>query len=353
MQIPSIRSGLFICSTLICFLTITQSAVAQKSPCAKATESGLPLPSTFLPGKLPQFQAQLKSFLTSGKYRTLKWCEDKTLRDTGPFVNGVSYGVHPTVKIYYSPVVIDWLLHPDRSRVIPDGAMIVKEQYTAPAARYQLAPPKAINGWTIMIKDSKGSADGWYWAEIWDAQCVDDNKPPFAYPYAGFGLYCVRCHASAERDHTFTYAHNIKDLPGDPDSYYVDLSWASAPVTGHSTAPAPPCTEASESDRDVPTAGHNTDATDVQEQSVMRQMIALKTATVDPKFVAFYKSIAPVPLDKVVKFPGETYDHVFPQNIGALAGKPAPSPNPNEFLTSDQCMGCHSAGTYGNVMMYS
>jgi len=275
---------------LLFVLAATQSTFAQTSPCAGKPESGLPLPSSFLPARLSEFQAQLKKFLTDGKYRTLKWCEDKTYRDTGPFVNGISYGVHPTVKIYYSPKVIDWLLHKDRSRLIPDGAMIVKEQYSPPAARYQLQPPQKINGWTIMIKDSKGSQDGWYWAEIWDAQCVDDNKPPFAYPYAGFGLYCVRCHSSAEREHTFTYSKNIKDFPGDPDSYYVDLSWASAPITGHSSAPAQPCSEAAESDRDVPTAGHNPDATDVQEQALFREMATLRPATIDPKFVAFYKS---------------------------------------------------------------
>src|ERR1044072_2686328 len=98
--------------------------VQQTSPCANADESGLPLPSSFLPARLPEFQTRLKSFLTSGKYRTLNWCEDKKFRDTGPFVNGVSYGVHPTVKIYYSPSVINWLVHKDRTQVIPDGAMI-------------------------------------------------------------------------------------------------------------------------------------------------------------------------------------------------------------------------------------
>jgi hypothetical protein len=204
-----------------------------------------------------------------------------------------------------------------------------------------------------MIKDSKGSQDGWYWAEMWDAQCVDNNNPPFAVPYAGFGLYCVRCHASAEKEHTFTYSKNIDGFPGDPDSYYVDLSWASAPVTAHSPAPAQPCSEAAESDRGVPTAGHNPDATDVQEQELFREMAMLRPATIDPKFVAFYNSITPVPRDKVQKFPGETYDHIYPQNIGTPETKPAPSPNPNQFLTSDQCMGCHSGGTYGNVMIYT
>ncbi len=106
MQIRLLGNILVLCLTVV----LTPSAMAQTSPCANGQESGLPLPSTFLPAKLPEFQAQLKSFLSSGKYRTLNWCEDKKLRDTGPFVNGVSYGVHPTVKIYYSPSVINWLL---------------------------------------------------------------------------------------------------------------------------------------------------------------------------------------------------------------------------------------------------
>lgn len=351
MQIRFLGNFLVLCFAAL--VVLTPSTFAQTSPCANGQESGLPLPSKFLPAKLPEFQAQLKSFLSSGKYRTLNWCEDKALRDTGPFVNGVSYGVHPTVKIYYSPAVINWLLHKEPRPPIPDGAMIVKEQYTPPAARYQLAPPKGINGWTIMIKDSKGSRDGWYWGELWDAQCVDNNNPPFAVPYAGFGLYCVRCHASAEREHTFTYSKNIKGFTGDPDSYFVDLSWTTTPGGGHGPAPAQPCSAAAESDRDVPTAGHNTDASDVQEQAMFRQMASVRPATTDPKFVAFYNSIAPVPINKVQKFPGETFDHVFPQNIGTAGVQPAPSPNPNQFLTSDQCMGCHSAGTYGNVMIYT
>ncbi|HEV8428301.1 MAG TPA: cytochrome P460 family protein [Pyrinomonadaceae bacterium] len=364
MQIRLLGNILVLCLTVVSVLVVltqtspttraaASSTEVQTSPCTGGSESGLPLPSNFLPARLPEFQAQLKSFLSGRKYRTLNWCEDKKLRDTGPFVNGISYGVHPTVKIYYSPSVIKWLLRRDSGQAIPDGAMIVKEQYSAPAARHQLQPPKGINGWTIMIKDSKGSQDGWYWAEMWDSQCVDNNNPPFAVPYAGFGLYCVRCHASAEKEHTFTYSKNIKGFPGDPDSYYVDLSWASSPVSAHGSAPAQPCSEAADSDRDVPTAGHNADATDVQEQSIFREMATLRPATVDPTFTAFYKSIAPVPLNKVQKFPGETYDHIFPQNIGPAGSQPAPSPNPNQFLTSDQCMGCHSGGTYGNVMIYT
>src|SRR6185295_14761330 len=142
MQIRLLSNLLVLCLIVACVLVVTtkvlgnpqdRNTTRQTSPCANRDESGLPLPSSFLPARLPEFQAQLKSFLSSGKYRTLNWCEDKKLRDTGPFVNGVSYGVHPTVKIYYSPAVINWLLRKNPAQSIPDGAMIVKEQYSPPA----------------------------------------------------------------------------------------------------------------------------------------------------------------------------------------------------------------------------
>ena len=49
------------------------------------------------------------NYLASYRYRDLGWCVDKSLRDTGPYIHHLSYGVHPTVRIYYSPEVMDWL----------------------------------------------------------------------------------------------------------------------------------------------------------------------------------------------------------------------------------------------------
>ena len=336
-------------------LTMMEKIAVQVSPCANGRESGLPLPSSFLPNRLPDFQLKVKEFLVSGRYKNLTWCEDKALRDTGPFVNGVSYGVHPTVKIYYSPAVVKWMMRQNPDDVIPDGAMIIKEQYPPPAARYRIQTARAmISGWTIMIKDSKGSKDGWYWGEFWDAQCMDNNSPPFAVPYAGFGLYCLRCHASAEKEHTFSYARNIKGFPGEPDSYFVDLSWASAPAP-HPPAPSAPCKDSADSDVGEPTAGHTAPPPDPGRllELLEQKSISVATATPDPEFVAFYNSIPPVAEASVSKLPGETFDHIFPQNIGSGSPSPAPSPNPNQFLTSDSCMGCHSAGTYGAVMLYT
>ena len=155
-----------------------QNAETQLPACASGQESGLPLPSSFLPDRLPVFQTQLKTFLTSGKYRNLNWCEDKGLRDTGPFINNVSYGVHPVVKIYYSPSVIRWLQRKNPDELIPDGAIIIKEQYSPPpAARYQFqAPPEAK---TVPKVTNNAQANRAQLAELRMANIGDVNTRKF------------------------------------------------------------------------------------------------------------------------------------------------------------------------------
>ena len=307
------------------FSTTAQSPVPD---CSERKNADLPLPSTFLPGRLPEFQKILADFLQHGDYLKLSWCEDKGLRDTGPFINKASFGVHPTVKIYYSPGIMKWLIE-GRNGTIPDGAMIIKEQYPAPAAQYQQKPPSPVGDWTVMIKDSKGSKDGWYWAEIWDGQTIDNNKPPYSVPNAGFGLYCARCHTSAEKDFTFVSLSNIKGFPGQPLSYFVDLSWVPQPSPTPKTA------------RLAKLAMSHHD-----EMSLLAPAKeptgSLTTSTLDPAFVKFYNSIAPLPLPEVKKLPPENYDHIVADHTG-----------PQQFLTSDACMGCHSAIYYGNAMVYT
>ena len=65
------------------------------------------------------------------------------MRDTGPWINNTYYGTHKAVRIYYSPGVMRWLTG-GRNGAIPDGAMIIKEQFTPPAARY--AEPRRSAG---------------------------------------------------------------------------------------------------------------------------------------------------------------------------------------------------------------
>src|SRR6185295_10099145 len=127
----------------------------------------------------------------------LGWCRDKGVRDTGPYINNTYYGTHPSVRVFYSPKIVEWLKK-DRRDPIPDGAMIVKEQYTPPAARYidmneaQLSAAFAQSkDWTIMIKDSAGAKDGWFWGEFYTGMSFDTTSYPYNYPAAGFGLYCM------------------------------------------------------------------------------------------------------------------------------------------------------------------
>ncbi|ODR95044.1 hypothetical protein AUC70_04685 [Methyloceanibacter stevinii] len=73
--------------------------------CAHAEPSGLPLPTSLAPD---DYESRLRAFLDDRRYVDLGWCVDKEtagnlVRDTGPFIDGVYYGTHPAVRVYYSP----------------------------------------------------------------------------------------------------------------------------------------------------------------------------------------------------------------------------------------------------------
>src|SRR5262249_36630360 len=154
------------------------------------------------------FEQRLEAFLADDLYGG--WQHDREFRSTGPYIEGKSYGVHLAVRIYYSPELWAWM-QTDRKGEIPDGAMIIKEQYPLPLRqdyytteeRAQKAKQhqwKPNSGWAIMVRDKQGSWDGWYWSSGEGlGPKVDPSKPPtFPYPWAGFGQYCVNCHASAD-----------------------------------------------------------------------------------------------------------------------------------------------------------
>jgi mono/diheme cytochrome c family protein len=292
---------LFVC--LVVFLSVAAMGATRELP--------FPLPSTIKPEDSAAYQTKLLEWLKAGSYATtLKWSVDKGIRDTGPWINDVYYGTHKAALIYYSPAVMEWL-ESGRKNAIPDGAMIIKEQYDAPAARWETKKPPTVADWTIMIKDAKGSADGWFWAELWVGMPLDNHAWPFNYPNTGFGIYCTRCHASAEKESTFAALNNIKGFPGDPLTFRVDDSWRdeSAHSTHHATpaAAAPP----------TPIVAPN------------------------PSFLEDFHSLPPVSEDDVVKLPNETWDHIVA--------------NKQMFMTSDQCQSCHSAanGPFGPTMWFT
>ena len=289
-----------------------QNAVAQ---CPDAKENPLPLPSSMSPD---DFHDKLLAFLEKTEYVKLKWCVDKGVRDTGPYVNSTYLGTHPAVRIYYSPGIMNWLVN-GRINDIPNGAMIVKEMYNpGPAARYE-GKPLTPASWTVMIKDSKASKDGWFWGGLWTSdppmpKPSDSYKPPFNVLNEGFGLSCLHCHASSEKESTFASTTNIKGFPGNPLSYFIDDTWRTPTFAGVLSAGAhvPP-----------------------EHKKVANSAKLRVGKATESEFLKFFKGTAPASLEDLQVMPGETYDHVFAGRDGA-----------EEFVTSDQCMMCHSGNAW-------
>lgn len=217
------------------------------------------------------YEKKLFNFVLKRDYAKLGWCMDKKIRDTGPFAKGTYFGVHPAVRMYYSPRMMYWLtgdpkyvcgdndlagFYPKqdpRTGPIPDGAIIIKEMFHPPGDLYdevkaiiaESKDPKGekdvenmlaqlISGYTIMVKDSKGSKDGWFWSfvapkegktidQMVNAQLTTYNKPLDS----GFNLPCTRCHGSAALESTFSSLHNIKGFEEENNllEFQTDVSW--------------------------------------------------------------------------------------------------------------------------------
>jgi hypothetical protein len=318
------------------WLTAGLAAESKMPACAGARESGLPLPSTFSKNNNPAaYQKVLSDFLEADTYESLGWCSDKSLRDTGPFIEGTYYGTHPVVRVWYSPAFARWLLG-GRKGDVPDGAMVIKEQFDRPpAGQYDGWTEAQLHqyffdnyDWTVMIRDSKGSADGWYWAESWKGIQPNSYAAPFAVFNAGFGLYCVRCHASATSELTFASEANVKGLPGEPIKFRDDLSWF---FTGPLQPPLP---------THQPTSREVMETTHPHVTQTSMPALSVAHPAVSKDWTQFFAGTTVNPSPNPL--PGENYDHVV-----------SPPNRPQHFITSDQCFGCHSGNRYGNVMLWS
>jgi mono/diheme cytochrome c family protein len=285
------------------------ASVGVPDPCphAQPVPAELRLPAQVGPGDPVGLEQRILAYLRTYKYRELGWCVDKGVRDTGPYVHGQYFGTHPAVRIYYSPEAIAWLRGGRRGDV-PDGAVIIKEQYSpTPAARYVGLPDRDLKptDWTFMIRRAAASRDGWFWAEVWTTMFANPPSKT-AYQNAGFGLYCLRCHGSAERDATFASTTNIKGFPGEPITFYVDDSWRTPqPNVAVVPTPAPKPLEREHEKNAAPSV-----------------------------HAARAEELAHVLPQPVQTFPAEPLDTVVAEPHG-----------PHPFVTSDQCMGCHSAAS--------
>jgi len=299
--------------------------------------SPLPLPSTL---SVAEYEGLLFGFLNRREYKTLGWIPDKRVRDTGPYLDGKYYGSHPAVSIYYSPEIIRWL-ESGKRQAIPNGAMIVKEQYEPPAARYEGIDEgqrfELLSSWTVMVKDSAGSHDGWFWSNpAKDQEVVDNHQYPFDHPISGFGIYCIRCHASTKsagetNEFTFAALRNIEGYPGEPMLFRVDDSWRSA--VDHEV---PVATEApiDDSNEHLLAKLINQAASSSHPRCSDAAHPERCTAVLSQEFLRLFPTIDSASRDSISPIPPITHDWV--------ARRPAAAQQSQPFVTSNQCMSCHA-----------
>jgi hypothetical protein len=343
------------------------------------------------------FDLAYRNFLRGRKYATeLGWISDQTWRMTGPYVGeigkGQSYGVHPAVRIYYSPEMVDWLCG-DRAGAIPDGAMLIKEMHPIDSTLditldadqcMQINADVLPTSWTIMIKASKASQDGWYWANytatpspplteqqkgnppIFDRSAITTfdfylnnggsippkkpnpnwyptgylftgnppkKLPDVVFPFSEYGNYCLNCHASAGTGLTFSSLENILGPGIQYKQFEPDEPLApSLAELGLINLPDGPSLAALLH----PDVGGLSEVA-----GTAASMPIFPPALPQPsrRFLNFYDQLAPVSFEEAwrQRLPAETYDHLL-----------ATAKGPPQFLTSDQCIGCHDS-TFSNA----
>ena len=211
---PAVLLSVVLCCFLALSLdpTIQEPVAAQLSCSAEQPGPVLPkdpplcaklAPVIRRPGDLPleEYETALGSFLRNVCYRdpASGWKRDKRVRDTGPFTaslqngkwTGTYHGTHAPVVVWYSPEMLDWMRTnrpveeseaPHEASLIPDGAVIVKEMYPAPAAACAGVDPVRLlptSGAAVMVRDRQGSQDGWFWGWFgWSGW--DPDYPPGA-----------------------------------------------------------------------------------------------------------------------------------------------------------------------------
>jgi hypothetical protein len=153
--------------------------------------------------------------------------------------------------------------------------------------------------------------------------------PDVVFPYNQYGNYCLNCHASAESELTFAALENVIG----PGLRYKQFgpSGALAPSLQELGLRNPLHTPA------IVALLHPDTSKTGEFASPFAQPLAQPTQ----EFLDFYNQLGEVPFAQAWKerLPAETYDHI----VSAAGG-------PDQFLTSDQCAGCHDA-TYSNATL--
>lgn len=321
------------------------------------------------PGALPhdQYEAKLAAFLRNYCHRreSSGWKSDKQVRDTGPFIGmfhngqwtGQYHGTHAPAVVWYSPDMVEWMkanrAEGDEAKTseaeIPDGAIMIKEMFPPPTSHCRdvdLVHLFPENGAAIMVRAGKKSYDGWYWGWFgWGKGAWAPSWPAtsaHAYPNTGFGLYCTNCHSSARANQTFASLRNVKGEPGEPlnflsqDFHLEEHFRDSATRLGERRGVATPPPRFRTHHEDVAT-----EQTEVKDAKAAFQRSLRSRKAYDENFAEIFQLLsgAPAADGEAPNLPSQTYDHVWIPAGDADAD--------SRFVTSDQCLGCHSAGGTG------
>ena len=229
-------------------------------------------------------QTQIEAFVNGECYKA--WAEtEPSIYLSGVTIDGVNYARHQYLQVYYSPEVSAWL-EGGRKDKLPDGSMIVALEY-AEGGDSPGTPQRVLT----KLKHRAGAFDGWFW-----------STTSFSDPAASDGRFgapsCLGCHGSADNPELTFLA------PGGPVS---DDKWKPA--------------------RDLKW----------KEPPKVTRQLPKPLAEADQGFLDYF-NIPDVPSSEVVPFPGKEHDHVV---AGKYAGPGRDQPQ--IFLTSNQCMGCHNA----------
>jgi hypothetical protein len=354
--------------------------------CKANPDRGKPADLGALPASVTDLDAKnrydiaLRDFLRNRDYRALGWIPDQQWRLTGPIVgdidSGASYGVHPAVRVWYSPEVTDWLCAGRPDVALPDGAMIIKEMHAIDAAVLGIdqsaecmvittAPEKIEpSSWTVMVRAGGASFDGWYWANptasgdgnppILTASAVTDpgffgknpshpQRNPNWYPtgdlfgangqlasvvtpYSSFGAYCMNCHASAVSQSTYSSLDNVL-------SAGLQYRHYSAPASTAKHAPAQVQGPAGAAHH-LPSAAASERAALGAAKSAPAWQFSQALPQPAAGFAEFFGALGPTSFGDAFAYrlPAEAFDH-------SLSG----AKGPGQFVTSDQCIGCHDA----------
>jgi hypothetical protein len=171
-------SAVLSAATATCDALSPQPLLPKDTQACHALAAKLSRPSAL---SLDAYQDVVNAFLGQYCHRDKEagWVRDKGVRGTGPYIanldkglwSGRYFGTHAPVVVWYSPSAFAWIKKTRPFGVEarpedpppPDGAMLVKEMFPAPAAACAGIEPERLrptSGAAFAVRDTQGSQDG-------------------------------------------------------------------------------------------------------------------------------------------------------------------------------------------------